>query len=290
MGDIIVEANLTWSPDAESALERVPRLFRGLAKSKIEQAVVQEGRNVVHLADYERMYSRFRGLSGGKDTAGLDSSKMPAMKSDAPAMVNIEICHAELRGCPHRILRPTEWESAFREIVAKGDYDRRLREKVKGDVVLFHHRFRISISGCPNGCSQPQIKDFGVLGMNRLNVESDTCTQCRLCEEACPDEAITVDEGGPHIDYNKCLFCRDCSAACPTQTLTVGEPLGKIVIGGKVGRHPQWARTVAEFADITTASRLLETCLERYVNEGLPDERFANFCNRVGLLKECDRS
>lgn len=280
---IAVSVKLLWSPDAEAALERVPRAVRGLARGRIEREVSGQGRDTVVLADYERLYDQFRRMVGvGRSGSGnVDAASMPAMKDEAPAMVTLDICHAELRNCPHMILNPAEWESAFREVIGRGDYDNRLRAKVQGVVVLFHHKFRIAISGCPNGCSQPQIKDFGVLGMNRVLTDAGLCIHCRLCEEACPDAVIHVDEAGPQIDANNCLSCRDCSVACPTQSISVMAPAGRIVIGGKVGRHPQWARMIAEFADLNKACELLEFWLERYVNEGLPDERFAVFLNRV---------
>lgn len=38
---------------------------------------------------------------------------------------------------------------------------------------------------------------------------------CRACAEACPTNAITIDEGGPRLDLGRCLFCVDCVEACP---------------------------------------------------------------------------
>ncbi|MBI4912425.1 MAG: NADH-quinone oxidoreductase subunit NuoB [Acidobacteria bacterium] len=38
---------------------------------------------------------------------------------------------------------------------------------------------------------------------------------CRTCAEACPTEAIRIEEKGPRIDLGRCLFCPDCVEACP---------------------------------------------------------------------------
>lgn len=42
---------------------------------------------------------------------------------------------------------------------------------------------------------------------------------CRACVEACPTDAIRVDDRGPRIDLGRCLFCTDCMQACPEHTI-----------------------------------------------------------------------
>ncbi len=39
---------------------------------------------------------------------------------------------------------------------------------------------------------------------------------CQACAEACPTDAIIVNESGPQLDLGRCLFCTDCTEACPT--------------------------------------------------------------------------
>ncbi len=46
----------------------------------------------------------------------------------------------------------------------------------------------------------------------------ETCTRCRACLEACPEDIIVADaEGFPGIDFRRgaCSFCGACAAACP---------------------------------------------------------------------------
>lgn len=38
---------------------------------------------------------------------------------------------------------------------------------------------------------------------------------CRSCVEACPTDAMTIQEDGPRLDMGRCLFCTDCATACP---------------------------------------------------------------------------
>jgi Ni,Fe-hydrogenase III small subunit/ferredoxin len=51
-------------------------------------------------------------------------------------------------------------------------------------------------------------------------IDSSRCpVGCRDCAEACPTDAITVDEKGVRLDLGRCLFCTDCQQACPEGAL-----------------------------------------------------------------------
>lgn len=38
---------------------------------------------------------------------------------------------------------------------------------------------------------------------------------CRACVEACPTDAVRIDDQGLGLDLGRCLFCQDCTSACP---------------------------------------------------------------------------
>jgi len=47
-------------------------------------------------------------------------------------------------------------------------------------------------------------------------VDTSKCPDgCDECAEACPTNAITIDNQGLRLDLGRCLFCTDCMEACP---------------------------------------------------------------------------
>ncbi len=51
-------------------------------------------------------------------------------------------------------------------------------------------------------------------------VDASKCPEgCRSCAEACPTDAIAIDDRGFRLDLGRCLFCTECMQACPEGAL-----------------------------------------------------------------------
>jgi ferredoxin len=55
---------------------------------------------------------------------------------------------------------------------------------------------------------------------NVVEVQSEPCIGCGMCEQVCPNNAISVQNGIAVIDYDKCTSCGQCMDICPVDAIT----------------------------------------------------------------------
>jgi len=115
-------------------------------------------------------------------------------------------------------------------------------------------RFSMVMTGCPNCCVSPYMKDFGITMQHRVDITDAECTQCGECLKMCIDQAIKLTDKGPVIDRSKCSMCELCARDCPTGTLVTGARGFLVVAGGTGARHPKLAVPIESF---TTKERVL---------------------------------
>ncbi len=185
-------------------------------------------------------------------------------------------------GCPNQAVECEAIAPALEQELIKRDLRSFLKERVKGPLKM-HHEFRVSLSCCPNACSRPQIVDFGIIGARRPKVTEEACTQCRACLEVCKEEAIHIEESekGATIDFEKCLSCGQRIPACPTGTLLEDSQGFRVLIGGKLGRHPQLGKELDRIYSREEMIQLLNEYLDLYQAKNRHGERLGEILKRL---------
>ncbi|MHB8075978.1 4Fe-4S dicluster domain-containing protein [Desulfosporosinus fructosivorans] len=146
--------------------------------------------------------------------------------------------------------------------------------------VLHHHIPKICLAGCPNGCSHPNIKDFGISGYVTPRITDVPCIGCNECVRSCLEKAISWNPSGIVIDPARCLSCGDCQHVCPSGTLTEGETGWTLRSGGRVGRHPRFAKPAGQVQTDEEVLTWISDTIHRYIENGKTQERLTHFLER----------
>lgn len=249
---------MKWTQDAEDAIKKVPFFVRKRVRARVEKEAMAEGKKVVSLAEVKATQTRY----------------LTNMKSEIKGY-QIETCFGP-SGCPNRAIISDDLVEQIETIVKGEDLLGFLEQRVKGDL-KFHHEFRVTLADCPNACSQPQIKDIGIIGACLPGLTDEVCTLCDACVEACKEDAIRLDIKNPRpiIDDAKCLYCGHCIKACPTGTIDEGHKGYRIQLAGKLGRHPQLALELPGIYDESQVKKIVRDCLHFYKKNSKHGERFS---------------
>jgi len=95
--------------------------------------------------------------------------------------------------------------------------------------------------------------------------------------------ASVLKEGRPLLDASRCLTCGQCIRVCPTGTLIEGKKGYRILVGGKLGRHPRLGEELALIYPPDEALRMLDCCLDLYQQCCQSGERFGEILEREGM-------
>jgi len=248
---------MKWSAEAEAAIKKVPFFVRRKVRQRVESEASAAGRARVALADVKATQRRY--LKG---------------QADQIKGYQLDACFGP-SGCPRRAVPVDDLLRRLEARLQAADLLSYLKKEVGKDL-KFHHEFRLSLAECPNACSQPQIKDIGILGAAEPRVTAETCSGCEACIEACPDEAIHLEETPrPIIDSDRCMACGQCAYECPTGTLSVGKMGYRIQLGGKLGRHPRLGRELPGIFTPDQVVAIVDRCLSHYKAHSRKGRRFA---------------
>jgi dissimilatory sulfite reductase (desulfoviridin) alpha/beta subunit len=252
------ETLMKWMPEAEEAIKKVPFFVRKRVKTRVEKEATEAGKQAVSLADVKATQARY----------------LTSMSSEIKGY-QVETCFGP-SGCPNRAIISDRLIAQIEADVEKEDLLGFLKQRVNGDL-KFHHEFRITLADCPNACSQPQIKDIGIIGACAPVVTEEPCSMCEACVEACKEDAIFLDptKEGPVIDSDRCLKCGKCMPVCPTGSLVEGKKGYRVQLGGKLGRHPQLARELPGVYSEKQVLQIIQDCICYYKQHSRNGKRFA---------------
>jgi dissimilatory sulfite reductase (desulfoviridin) alpha/beta subunit len=179
-------------------------------------------------------------------------------------------------GCPNRAFENDTLMPRIQTLLDAADLLGFLKKTVSGKL-RFHHELRISVADCPNACSQPQIKDIGIIGACSPRLTENECTLCEACVEACPEDVITLVDvaDGPAIIETGCIACGKCVAVCPTETIVGGQTGYRVQLGGKLGRHPRLAMELPGIYDEDAVIKMVQDCIDFYKAHSRDGKRFA---------------
>jgi anaerobic sulfite reductase subunit C len=205
------------------------------------------------------------------------------MKESEIKGFRVETCFGGLK-CPNRAIETEPLVERIIRLLETENLPAFLQAQIQAPI-KHHHEFRVAVSDCPNACSQPQIKDIGIIGAILPKVADVSCTACGACSLDCIEHAITVDTKTkkPVIDFKLCVKCGQCVKSCPTHTLAVGEKGFRIQVGGKLGRRPQLASEIPGIYHEDEIISLVGECISFYKKHGKNGQRFGSIIARSGL-------
>ncbi|MFQ5962832.1 MAG: 4Fe-4S binding protein [Candidatus Scalinduaceae bacterium] len=312
---------MEWDKEASSRLENVPIFVRRLARSKIEKRAREKGKDIVTAEDVEYVKSSFMGAKNNKDISTDPFSVASATEEDkfeilkrsgeyevedgCPAMYHIDVCRGEDIECPFLIASVRGLLQKIKDRLREIEFSKKLINKIEGKI-LPHQRLKIAVASCPNCCSQPQIRDFGIHVRAKVFVDKDVeCNGCGNCLKACKEGAIRIsglsnelqdETKGKHtrysggnkknvtINYNRCVYCGLCAEVCPTGTIKTEKKCYRVMIGGKLGRHPRFADDLIDFADESEVIKALDVCVDVILSEKR-EKRFGTLVEKIGIEK-----
>jgi dissimilatory sulfite reductase (desulfoviridin) alpha/beta subunit len=156
---------MRWNDEAEAAAKKAPFFIRKKVRARVEAEAEREGKMLITLADLMRTKQRY--LAG--------------MKKEVKGW-QLDACFGP-SGCPNAILAGQGLVPKIESVLQDSDIIGLIQSKGVMDF-KFHHEFRVTVAQCPNACSQPQIKDIGIIAASWPEISDKACTACQACNGA----------------------------------------------------------------------------------------------------------
>ena len=257
---------MKWTKEAEESVKRVPFFIRKKVRSRVEKEASSEGKNLVTIAEVKATQTRY----------------LSNMESEIKGF-RVETCFGN-SGCPNRAIETERLVKRIERLLESEKLLDFLKAQVK-EPLKFHHEFRVTLADCPNACSQPQIKDIGIIGAILPKIGANPCTLCEVCVLTCKENAIILDKTkkSPIINFKSCVMCGQCIDACPTGTIEIEKKGFRVQVGGKLGRHPQLAVELPGIFNEYQVIEIIKSSISLYKKHSKNGERLGSFIKRTDL-------
>jgi anaerobic sulfite reductase subunit C len=252
-----------WTDEAKQAVSRVPFFVRKRVKKRVEEEAGRSGAKKVTVEHVRTCQQRF----------------LKNMEDEVKGY-QVETCFGP-SGCSNRAIVCESLPIALEKTLSRRKLKDFLKKRVEGSLKM-HHEFRVSVSDCPNACSRPQIVDVGLIGACVPEIAEQACSECGACVETCKENAVMIKDGRPSLDASRCLTCGQCVRVCPTGALSEGKKGYRVLVGGKLGRHPRLGEELPLIYDPDEALRMLDRCLDLYQRCCQSGERLGEILEREG--------
>lgn len=191
----------------------------------------------------------------------------------------VDRCRGIAGRCPFSLADNSELAADIVQAVSESAWAQR-----KQSGPSHYKQLRIALANCPNACTQPQIKDIGVIATSAPEAVGPDCNGCRQCEDVCQEGAIVVRDGQAELTRTKCVGCGLCFLQCARGALGSRAVQFRILVGGKMGRHPRWAQELC-VVDSSRVVKALQSFLQITAHHAKPTERIASVIERLGVAK-----
>ena len=193
----------------------------------------------------------------------------------------LQPCRGFQGACPFALLHDPLLSDHIDLAVRTSAWWPRLQRR-NGKPLPHHLRLRVALAACPNACTMPQVRDLGVVATLMPQTIRPECNGCGACERTCRERAIVVQDGRAVFHKGRCVGCGQCIQSCSRQAIDAGPVRLRVLVGGRMGRHPRWAQDLCETA-VTSAAKLVKVFFDYMAGEARPVETVANTVERITL-------
>ena len=260
---------MRWSENAEIELKKVPFFIRKKVRKKVEAFVREKHKKIIEAEDLKTLKKKF-----------LDGKQMEKQIKG----YDVSICFGN-SGCPNSIISCKMLSEKITALMEEADILSFLKQSVTSGL-KFHHEFKVALSECPNACSRPQITDIGIIGAVIPRITEKDCTLCEACVNICRENAVTINhkDEKPLINSQDCVRCGACTSACPSGTIETGEAGYRVMLGGRLGRHPRLAMELNGIYTEKQVLSIVKQCVAFYKKHSKDGQRFSHILGSLTHL------